>query len=163
MCFTNKKPWYTKLLGIKPIPKIALTDLYVIKVLVDDYRQLMSPFQEFPYSINTLYSQKIIVKDFKHKHSLENFFDIEYGLHSCTVNGLHYMQLVQQFYNSELYLAKIPKGSLYYKDSSEVVSNNFIILNKIDLETQMKPILRTDTSVKKGLSKIFNINKYKFL
>lgn len=160
MCFTNKKPWYTKLLGIKPIPKIALTDLYVIKVLENHNGQLMSPFQEFPYSINTLYSQKIIVEG--SKHSLKNFFDIQYGLHSCTVNGLHYMQLVQ-FYNSELYLAKIPRGSLYYKDFSEVVSNNLIILNKIDLNTQMRPILETKTSVKKGLSKIFNINKYKFL
>ena len=160
MCFTKKKPWYTKLLGIKPIPRIAFTDLYVIKVLVDDYGQLMSPFQEFPYSINTLYSQKIIVED--SKHYLKNFFDIQYGLHSCTVNGLHYMKLVK-FYNSELYLAKIPRGSLYYKDSSEVVSNNLIILNKIDLNTQMIPILHTNTGIKKGLSKIFNINKYKFL
>lgn len=160
MCFTKKKPWYTKLLGIKPIPKIALTDLYVIKVLVDDYGQLMSPFQEFPYSINTLYSQKIIVED--SKLPFKNFFDIECGLHSCTVNGLRYMQLVQ-FYNSELYLAKIPRGSLYYKDSSEVVSNNLIILNKIGLNTQMIPILNTNIGIKKGLSRIFNINKYKFL
>lgn len=160
MCFTKKKPWYTKLLGIKPIPRIAFTNLYVIKVLENYDEQLMSPFQEFPYSINTLYSQKMIVED--SKHSLENFFDIEYGLHSCTVNGLHYMQIVK-FRNTELYLAKIPRGSLYYKDSSEVVSNNLIILKKIGLETQIKPILRADTSVKKGLSKIFNINKYKFL
>lgn len=160
MCFTKKKPCYTKLLGIKPIPKIALTDLYVIKVLENYNGQLISPFQEFPYSINTLYSQKIIVED--SKHSLENFFDIEYGLHSCTVKGLHYMQIVK-LRNTELYLAKIPKGSLYYKDFSEVVSNNLIILNKIDLNTQMIPILNTNTSIKKGLSKIFNINKYKFL
>lgn len=150
MCFTNKKPWYTKLLGIKPIPKIALTNLYVIKVLENYNGQLMSPFQEFQYSINTLYSQKIIVED--SKQSLKNFFDIEYGLHSCTVNGLRYMQLVQ-FYNSELYLAKIPRGSLYYKDSSEVVSNNLIILNKIDLNTQMIPILNTNTSIKKRFIK----------
>lgn len=160
MCFTKKKPWYTKLLGIKPIPKIALTDLYVIKVLENHNGQLMSPFQEFPYSINTLYSQKIIVED--SKYSLKNFFNIEHGLHSCTVNGPYYMQIVNAYY-SQPYLAKIPRGSLYYKDSSEVVSNNLIILNKIDLNTQMIPILNTNTSVKKGLSKIFNINKYKFL
>ena len=41
MCFTKNKPWYTKLLGIKPMPKIALTDLYVIKILVNDYGQLI--------------------------------------------------------------------------------------------------------------------------
>ena len=159
MCFTKKKPWYTKLLDIKPIPRIAFTDLYVIKVLIDDYGQLRSPFQEFPYSINTLYSQKVIIEDLIYP---SNFFNIEHGLHSCTVNGLHYMQIVK-LHNTELYLAKIPRGSLYYKDSSEVVSNNLIILNKIDSKTQMKPILKANTSIKKGLSKIFKINKYKFL
>ena len=158
MCFTNKKPWYTKLLGIKPIPKIALTDLYVIKVLVDDYGQLMSPFLNFPYSINTLYSQKIIIEDFKYS----SCFTIEHGLHSYTVDGLDYLQTVNEHFGQN-FLAKIPRGSLYYKNSSEVVSNNLIILKKIDLETQIKPILKANTSIKKGLSKIFNINKYKFL
>ena len=160
MCFTNKKPWYTKLLGIKPIPKIALTDLYVIKVLENHNGQSMSPFQEFPYSINTLYSQKIIVED--SKYSLKNFFDIVYGLHSCTVNGLHYMQIVK-FRNTELYLAKIPKGSLYYKDSSEVVSNNLIIIHDIDSVIKSKLLLGSTTNLRSFLSKLFNIEPYKFL
>lgn len=159
MCFTKKKPWYTKLLGIKPIPRIAFTDLYVIKVLVDDYGQLISPFLNFPYSINTLYNQKIIVEDLKNYSS---YFTIELGLHSYTVDGLDYFQTVNEHLGQN-FLAKIPRGSLYYTDSSEVVSNNLIILNKIDSKTQMKPILKANTSIKKGLSKIFNINKNKFL
>ena len=159
MCFTNKKPWYTKLLGIKPIPRIAFTDLYVIKVLMDDYGQLISPFLNFPYSINTLYSQKIIIEDLEYYYSR---FVIKHGLHSYTVDGLNYFQTVNEF-SGQNFLAKIPRGSIYFKNSTEIVSNNLIILNKIDLNTQMIPILNTNTSIKKGLSKIFNINKNKFL
>lgn len=102
-------------------PKIAETNIVVYKKLIeDDDGTLISPYRGFKYEMNELCQ----IKRFGKKITFHNklwYLDIHRGLHSYIEKGQ------STFY---LYSAIVPKGSLYYSNSREIVSNQLIIKRK---------------------------------
>lgn len=116
-------------------PKIANKDIICYKWLIKNYNgKLISPVKFFPYRLKKLYTERIIVE----KHPLEN--------HTIIINiGLH--SYVKPMYIPNHYIGIIPKGSVYYTDRIDYVSEKLVILYKYNFFNNILVNLKTKFNI----------------
>lgn len=102
---------------------IAEKDIKVYKMLVKGSNELLSPYQDYPYKLRTLYSVKT-------KLNNKSLNLINKGLHAYT-DIIRAERQISYGSDRVIYEAKIPKGSLYKMGSDQdIVSNQLIVLKK---------------------------------
>lgn len=114
-------------------PSVVGKDLEVWKIFYRPDRNsrfLFSPCRYFTYEKGFLYSNGN-KKPFSFVKPLEqlNIIEIHEGLHAFLESKkahLHSYLYVHK-YNQEVIKCIIPRGSLYYKDDTQIVSNNLFI------------------------------------
>lgn len=106
--------------------KIAKEDIVCYKVLTSIMK---SPYRDFQYERNKMYSIKLLKID-KNNNDLE----INEGYHAyVSYDGAYSSTAIMFLYDTFIFKAIIPKGSKYYLGTdNEIVSNQMIIKENIN-------------------------------
>lgn len=120
MCFTRKP--YDKVRA-----NIAKEDIFAYKWLQPagkKWRNIMSPYRGFPWKEGEIYVEKSFEKELEE----DRFIDV--GFHSLrsTTHAYQYRTLSLPE-DCKLYKVCIPKGSYYYINDSQIVSNKCYLVS----------------------------------
>lgn len=105
-----------------PVAQVATEDIVVYKNLHIRNKKLISPYYEHRYKIKECYTVDIPVPKWD---TMYQCYVIEQGLHAYrkkySTRGSNYLT----------YIAIIPKGSTYFMNRDEIVSNKLIITKRL--------------------------------
>ena len=122
MCFTRKKP-YDKVRA-----NIAENDIFVYKWLDRDRKSkiLSSPYEDFDWEKGKVYSEPLFSMEM-----FDNEKNIHRGFHSLrsVKDAVLYKERSYMLRACALYKVCIPKGSLYYINDTEIVSNKCCLVD----------------------------------
>ena len=110
MCFTLRK-------GVHKA-SIAKEDIVVFKGLKDIMGIIQSPYQYSRYTLGRTKTATL--------QRTRAIGSIDHGLHSCK----RYSDV--QYHGHHVYMAIIPRGSYYYENPREYVSNKLKVIGRVD-------------------------------
>jgi hypothetical protein len=115
-------------------PRVAKKDLYVYKFMINRKGRCLSYYQSFKYNLKKIYKTSLVTeKDTQrfgfHAYKIPDIHKI-LDLKAPSIFGIYPSSTICK--NTTLYLAKIPKGSIYYIGKDEdIVSDKLMLIEPL--------------------------------